>query len=278
MNSIKNTNEQKQKGAWLFDSHAHLDDPRFDKDRDEVILKNFNSGVKKIINIGANIETSKNSIKLAQKHDFIYATCGVHPHNAKSYDANTERQLQKLAENEKVVAIGEIGLDYHYDNSPREKQKEVFISQIRLAKELGLPIVIHDREAHKDCLDILEKEKTPGMKGVFHCYSGSAEMVRQIIDMDFYISFTGVITFKNANKILRAVEAVPLDKLLSETDCPYLSPEPVRGRRNHPGNVRYVVEQLAKIKEINYKEMCKILWNNTHELFQCLPNDGYMIK
>ncbi len=278
MNSFNDKNSDNEKGVWLFDSHAHLDDPRFDKDRDEIISESFASGVKKIINIGADIETSENSVKLAQKHDFIYAACGVHPHDADSYDANLEKRLEKLAANEKVVAIGEIGLDYHYDNSPREKQKEAFSSQIRLAGKLGLPIIIHDREAHKDCLDILKREMTPETTGVFHCYSGSAEMAGQIIEMGFYISFTGVVTFKNAKKVLRSVEAVPVDRLLSETDCPYMAPEPVRGKRNDPRNIRYVVECLAKIKGVDYERMCERLWMNTHKLFRRLPNNGYMIK
>lgn len=262
----------------MLDSHAHLDDPRFDDDRDEVISSCLKSGVARIINIGADIETSRNSAELALRHDFIYAACGVHPHEAKTYCSDSEETLKRLAEQEKVVAIGEIGLDYHYDNSPRDAQQRAFAAQIRLAGSLGLPVVIHDREAHRDCLDILEAEKTPGMKGVFHCYSGSAEMVREIVELGFYISFTGVLTFKNSKKTHRAAKAVPVERLLSETDSPYMSPEPARGARNTPANVGHIVRELARVKEMDYESMCRVLWENTHNLFERLPNNGYMIK
>jgi len=262
----------------LFDSHAHLDDKRFDKDRDEVIEYSYENGIKRIINVGADVRSIHTSIELARKYDFIFSSCGIHPHDADTYDENVEKQLREIVKDPSTVAIGEIGLDYYYDNSPRDIQKDVYAKQIRLAGELGLPIIIHDRDAHKDCIDILKAEKTPEMTGVFHCYSGSAEMVKTIIAMGFYISFTGVITFKNARKTLESLAAVPLDRLLVETDCPYMSPEPNRGKRNIPDYVRFTAEKMAQIHKIDFDKLCAILWDNTHRLFNRLPNSPYMIK
>lgn len=255
----------------LFDSHAHLDDRRFDKDRDNVIEKAKSSGVGRIINVGADLASSSSTVSLSQKHDFIYAAVGVHPHSADEYDDCTEKELRRLAKNQKVVAIGEIGLDYHYDNSPRNIQKETFIKQLGLALELGLPVIIHNREAHRDCLDILNKVKGNGQKGVFHCYSGSAEMVREVLDLDFYISFAGVITFKNAKKAVEALKKTPIERLLFETDCPYLSPEPKRGKRNMPAYVEYTARRIAGIIGMDYRDLCKQVWDNTHRLFSRLP-------
>jgi len=236
------------------------------------------SGIKRIINVGADVKSIHTSLDLAKKYDFIFNACGIHPHDAKTYDDDVENQLRQIAKDPKTVAIGEIGLDYYYDNSPRDIQKKVYARQIKLAGELGYPIIIHDRDAHMDCLDILKAEKTPEMKGVFHCYSGSSEMVKAIVKMGFYISFTGVITFKNARKTIEAAAAVPIDRLLVETDCPYMSPEPMRGRRNIPDYVRFTAEKLAFIHNVEFYEMCRILWKNTHELFDRLPNSSYMIK
>ena len=262
----------------LFDSHAHLDDRQFDKDRDDIIVNLKKSGVRRIINVGADIGSSYTSLGLAQKYDFIFNSCGIHPHEAKTYTDDIENQLSEIAKDPNTVAIGEIGLDYHYDNSPRDIQKIVYAKQIKLAVELGLPIIIHDRDAHKDCIDILKAEKTKDLKGVFHCYSGSAEMVKTIIDLGFYVSFTGVITFKNARKTVEAVKAVPLDKILAETDCPYMSPEPMRGKRNIPDYVKFTVMKMAEIYEISFEDLCRIIWENTHKLFDRLPKSSYMIK
>jgi TatD DNase family protein len=176
------------------------------------------------------------------------------------------------------VAIGEIGLDYHYDNSPRNIQKETFIKQLGLSLDLDLPVIIHNREAHRDCLDILKKSKEAGQKGVFHCYSGSAEMVREVLDLDFYISFAGVITFKNAKKAVEALKRTPIERLLFETDCPYLSPEPKRGKRNMPSYVEFTAHRIAEIIEMDYMDLCKQVWENTHRLFNRLPKSGHMIK
>lgn len=262
----------------LFDSHAHIDDRRFDGDQEDVINSAYNSGVKRIINVGADVKSCFTSLELAQKNDFIFNACGIHPHDAISYTDEVEKQLREIAKNPSTVAIGEIGLDYYYDNSPRDIQKLAFAKQIRLAGELGYPIIIHDRDAHKDCIDILKAEKTKELKGVFHCYSGSVEMVRTIIDLGFYVSFTGVITFKNARKTVEAVKAVPLDKLLAETDCPYMSPEPMRGKRNIPDYVKFTVIKMAEIHGLSFERMCEIIWENTHRLFNRLPKSPYMIK
>lgn len=262
----------------LFDSHAHLDDSRFDLDREEVILNAYKSGVKRILNVGADIKSIHTSLGLARKYDFVFNACGIHPHDASTYNDNVENQLRQIAYDPKTVAIGEIGLDYYYDNSPRDIQKKVYARQIILAGELGYPIIIHDRDAHMDCIDILKAEKTTNMKGVFHCYSGSDEMVKTIVKMGFYVSFTGVITYKNAKKTIEAASCVPIDRILVETDCPYMSPEPKRGQRNIPDYVRYTVEKLALIHKIEFNEMCSILWRNTHDLFSRLPNSSYMIK
>ncbi len=262
----------------LFDSHAHLDDRRFDKDRDEVIANAKKNGIKRIINVGADIKSCYTSLQLAKKHDFIFNACGIHPHDADTYNDGIEKQLVEIAKEPSTVAIGEIGLDYYYNNSPREIQKDVFARQINLAGRLGLPIIIHDRDAHKDCMDIVKAEKTQNMKGVFHCYSGSAEMIKIIVDMGFYVSFTGVITFKNARKTLEAVNAVPVNRLLVETDCPYMSPEPNRGRRNIPDYVKFTALKMAQIHKLKFDEFCQILWDNTHRLFDRLPNSSDMIK
>lgn len=262
----------------LFDSHAHLDDRRYDKDRDDIIAHAYENGVKRIINVGADVKSINTSVELARKYDFIFSACGIHPHDADTYNDDVERQLREIARDPNTVAIGEIGLDYYYDNSPRDIQKEVYAKQIRLAGELGLPVIIHDRDAHKDSIDILKAERAPDLTGVFHCYSGSAEMVKTIINMGFYVSFTGVITFKNARKTLESVAAVPLDRILVETDCPYMSPEPNRGKRNIPDYVRFTAEKIAIMHGMNFEKLCEKLWDNTHRLFSRLPNSPYMIK
>lgn len=220
--------------------------------------------------MGSNILTSKQSIKLAHNYDFIYASVGIHPHDAqKEFDKVEE--IERLALQEKVVAIGEIGLDYYYNDPPKEFQKEVFIKQIRLAKKLNLPIIIHDRDAHGDILDILKQEWTKDLRGVFHSYSGSVEMAFQAIEMNFYISLGGPVTFKNAKKPKEVVKAVPIEKLLIETDSPYLTPEPYRGKRNTPVYVKFVAEKIAELREMSYEEVCRITAENAIKLFDILP-------
>lgn len=251
----------------LIDTHAHLNDKRFDRDREQVIYQCRDEGVVCIINAGTDVSSSIKSISLAGKYSFIYATVGVHPHDAKTMDENSIEVLSALARKDKVVAIGEIGLDYHYDFSPREQQKEAFRKQLNLARELNLPVVIHDREAHGDIMEILREENACEIGGVMHCFSGSKEMARECMDMNFYISFAGPVTFSNARKAKEIAEYVPIDRILIETDCPYLTPVPHRGKRNYPGNVKYVSEEIARIKGLDVEELLEAVAVNTKTLF-----------
>ena len=248
----------------LFDTHAHLDDPRFDEDRDELITVLKAMGVDYVTNIGCSMESSLASIELAEKYPNVYATVGVHPHGVKDMTDDDLVQLEKWTQHEKVVAIGEIGLDYYYDNSPRDEQKYWFAKQLELAERLNFPIVIHDRDAHEDCLNIL---KQFDVKGIFHCFSGSKEMAEIIVKMGFYAAFGGPVTFKNARKTVEAASVVPLDRLLIETDCPYLAPEGFRGQRNNPSLVRHAAMKLAEIKGITFEEMARITTDNAKKVY-----------
>lgn len=252
----------------LIDSHAHIDDERFDQDREEVIAKFAENNLELVINIGADLESSKNGVELSKKYENIYATVGVHPHDAKDADENTIETLRELAKAPKVVAIGEIGLDYYYDNSPREVQKKWFREQIRLAKELKLPISVHSRDATQDVFDIIEEESQDGkLRGVIHCFSDSVEIAREYLKLGFYISLGGPVTFKNAKTPKEVAKEVPLDKLLIETDSPYLTPTPHRGKRNEPAYVRYVAETIAILKEISYEKVKDATNKNAKTLF-----------
>ncbi len=245
----------------LFDTHAHFDDPQFDSDRDEVIKSLADDGVTRVMNIGANMETSKKAIGIANKYDFIYATVGVHP--CDTYDMTDEdiERLRIMAKNNpKVRAIGEIGLDYHFDDTKPDIQKEWFIKQLRLAKELNMPVVIHDRDSKGDVIEILKREGISN--GVMHCFSGSAETARELVKMGFMISFTGVLTFKNARRAVEACRSIPMERLMIETDCPYMAPEPHRGERNYSGYVKYVARKMAEIKGLSYEETARITMEN----------------
>lgn len=252
----------------LIDSHAHLDDPRFDKDRDMLIKNLKNNGIEMVINIGADLQTSIASVSLAEKYDNIYAAVGVHPHSAKEVDNSTIEILKTFAKRDKVVAIGEIGLDFYYDNSPRDIQRKWFKEQLALAKEVDLPVVIHTRDAAQETFDILKEAQDGSLRGVLHCYSGSPEMALEYVKMGFYISLAGPVTFKNARVAREVAKVVPLDKLLIETDCPYLTPEPYRGKRNEPIFVRYVAGTIAEVKGISFEELAKATNRNTKELFK----------
>lgn len=251
----------------LIDSHVHLDDKRFNSDRDSIIKGLKDDGIEMVINIGADLQTSIASVSLAEKYDNVYAVVGVHPHSAKEVDNSTIEILKSFASREKVLAIGEIGLDYHYDNSPRDVQKKWFVEQLKLAKEVDLPVVIHTREADQETFDILKEAQDGTLRGVLHCYSGSVEMALEYIKLGFYISIAGPVTFKNSRVSKEVVKAVPLDKLLVETDCPYLTPEPNRGKRNEPAYVKYVAGEIADIKGISFEELAKATNKNTKELF-----------
>ncbi|MCI1695348.1 TatD family hydrolase [Aneurinibacillus aneurinilyticus] len=252
----------------LFDTHAHLNDEKFNDDREETIARARENGVSYICNIGYNRETIETSLELTRTYDFIYTAIGWHPQDAKTLTDEDLAWIEKLAsEEDKVVAIGEIGLDYYWDTSPKDIQQDVFRKQIRLARKLKLPIIIHDRDAHQDILDILREEKAEEVGGIMHCFSGSPEMARQCIDMNFYISLGGPVTFKNAKKPKEVAEMVPLERLLIETDCPYLTPEPYRGKRNESAYVRYVAEKIAELKNISFEQLAEITTANAKNLF-----------
>jgi TatD DNase family protein len=252
----------------LIDSHAHLDDKKYDLDREYLIENLKENKVELVINIGADLQTSKNSVNLAKKYENIYAVVGVHPHSAKDVTDETLEEIKRLSKEEKVLAIGEIGLDYHYDYSPRDIQKKQFISQIKLAKEVDLPLVIHSREATKDTLDIIREEAKDGkLRGVLHAFSGSPEIAREYIKLGFLISIGGPLTFKNARVVKEVVEEISIDHMIIETDSPYLTPVPYRGKRNEPMFVKYVAEEIAKIKDIDVEEVIKVTNHNTKRIF-----------
>lgn len=252
----------------LIDSHAHLDDSRFDRDRDKLIKSLKELGVDLVINPGADLNSSIKAVSLSEKYDNIYAAVGVHPHSAKEMDESTIEILKSFTNREKVIAIGEIGLDYYYDNSPRDIQQKRFIEQLNLAKEVDLPVIIHTREATKDTFHILKEAQDGNLEGVMHCFSGSVEMAMEYIKLGFYISLAGPVTFKNARVSKEVAKAVPLDKLMIETDAPYLTPEPYRGKRNEPFYVRYVAGTIAELRGISFEEVAKQTSENTKKLFR----------
>lgn len=251
----------------FFDSHAHINDERFDADRDEVIQRAFDGGLAGFLNAGADMESSLRGIEIAEKHPGIYAAVGIHPHDAKTATESDYAQLAGWATRAKVVAIGEIGLDYHYNLSPRDVQQEVFIRQLDVARQTGLPYIVHDREAHADCMNLVKREGK-GLAGVFHCFSGSLEMARELLSLGLYISFAGPLTFANAAKLKEIAASVPLDKVLIETDCPYLTPQPYRGRRNEPLYVKHVAAELAALCNLEIDEVGRITHENAKNLFR----------
>ena len=250
----------------LADSHAHIDDERFDADRDEVVARALAAGVSLIVNIGADMASSARSVALAEKYPGIYAAVGMHPHDSQDMKETDYRQLEQWANHPKVVAIGEIGLDYHYDLSPRPVQKEVFLRQLDLARKTGKPFIIHEREAHADMMDII-RNAARGLNGVFHCFSGSVETAREYLKMGFYISVAGPVTFPKSVKTKEVAKAVPLDRLLVETDSPYLTPQPFRGKRNEPAYVRLVAEEIANLRDISLAELAEATTANVRRLF-----------
>lgn len=251
----------------FIDSHTHLNVEQFEQDQEEVIERARQSGVSAIVNIGFNRETIPTSIELAERYDFIYSTVGWHPNDILDLKEEDYDWIKELAAHEKVVAIGEIGLDYHWNKASKEIQKEAFRRQIRLAKEVGLPVVIHNREAHLDVLTILKEENAAEVGGVMHCFSGSWETAKQCIDMNFYISFAGPITFKNAKQPKEVLAKVPLERLMIETDAPYLTPHPYRGKRNESAYVKFVAEAAAEIKGIPVQQLAEVTAENTRRLF-----------
>ncbi len=250
----------------FFDTHAHYDDEDFDADRDAVIASLGENGVSLVVNASSDLPSSKASVSLSEKYPFIYAAVGIHPHEASSLNESTLSEIRSLTARDKVVAIGEIGLDYFYDHSPREIQKAAFRLQMQLANELDLPVVIHDRDAHEDCMKIIRD--FPGIRGVFHCYSGSLEMAKELIKLGWYLSFTGAVTFKNAKKAPEVVAYVPEDRLMIETDCPYLAPVPMRGKRNDSINLKYIAQCIAEIRGTTLEHIASVTMENGKRFFE----------
>lgn len=250
----------------LIDSHTHLDAEQFDEDREQVIERALAAGVTKIINIGFNRETIPTTLALADQYDCIYAAIGWHPVDAIDMQPEDLAWIEELSRHEKVVAIGEIGLDYHWDKSPKDVQHRVFREQIRLARKLGMPIMIHNRDAHQDIVQILREENAAEVGGIMHCFSGSWETAKLCLDMNFYISFGGPVTFKNAKQPKEVLAKVPLDRLLVETDAPYLTPHPYRGKRNESAYVRLVAEAAAEIRGMSLDELAQVTSANAARL------------
>ncbi len=251
----------------LFDTHVHLNADQFSDDVKEVIARAQNEGVSTMVVVGFDEKTIQSALKLADTYDFIYAAVGWHPVDAIDMTDDHLKWLEELASHPKVVALGEMGLDYHWDKSPKEIQKEVFRKQIRLAKKVKLPIIIHNRDASQDIVDILKEEGAKEVGGIMHCFGGSVEIARECLKMNFLISFGGPVTFKNAKKPKEVAAEIPLDKLLIETDCPYLAPHPYRGKRNEPAYVKLVAEQIAELKGMSYEEVAIATTANAKRLF-----------
>ena len=250
----------------LIETHAHLYFDQFDEDREQVIQRADEAGVKKIINIAVDLESSKQCIELAEKYEGLFATVGIHPNDSTKLGKDSLLELRELCGHKKVVAIGEIGMDFYWDRCPVEVQERAFREQIRLAKEVGLPIVIHNREAAPQIIEVLKSEDASELSGVFHCFSEDTAIAKEVLDLEFHISFTGNLTFKKS-QLPEVAEMVPLDKLLLETDCPFLSPEPKRGRRNEPAHVVYIAQKLAEIKKVEFAELAEVTTSNANRLF-----------
>lgn len=249
----------------IFDSHAHFDDESFDSDRDTLLAELPNRGICNVINCGSDLNSSRASVELAVKYPYIYAAVGIHPECVKDAPPDYIKQLEELVTKEKVVAVGEIGLDYHFkENAPKEVQKAVFEEQVSLAHKVGLPIIVHDRDAHGDTMELLRKWKP---KGVVHCFSGSVEMAEECIRLGMYIGLGGAVTFKNARVPVEVAEAIPLDRMLMETDCPYMAPVPFRGKRNDSTLIVYTAARIAEIRGTTAEEILKFSRRNAETLF-----------
>ena len=253
---------------YIFDTHAHYDDEAFDADREEVLTGLKKQGIGTVVNVGASIASTKTTLALAEVHPFMYAAVGVHPNETAELTDADMKWLESLAENPKVVAIGEIGLDYYWDEPEREIQKHWFSAQLEVAKKTGLPVIIHSRDAAKDTLDIMKVEHNGATGGVIHCFSYGVEMAREYLNIGYYIGIGGVLTFKNAKKLIEVAEYAPLDRIVLETDCPYLAPVPNRGKRNFSGNLPYVVEKLAEIKGVSKEEIIRETAKNARALYR----------
>ena len=250
----------------IFDTHCHLDDAKFDEDREDAYRRMIDAQVKRCVCVGSDLASSRRCVALADSHPGVYAAAGVHPHEAKDAPPDYLDALEDMLAKPRVKALGEIGLDYYYDLSPRETQMRVLSEQTELAVRLGKPVIFHIRDAHGDMVDFFRsRKKLP--EGIIHCFSGSPEIAREYVKMGFYISFAGPLTFKKAPHLQAAAREVPLDRVLVETDSPYLAPEPVRGRRNEPANVQYTLKKLAELRDIPEEDMAEITWNNACLLY-----------
>lgn len=252
----------------IFDTHAHYDDEQFDEDRDELLASMQACGVEAVTNIGASLATSQNTIELTKKYPFVYGAIGVHPNEVDELNEDGIAWLKENSALPKIVAVGEIGLDYYWDEPGREVQKKWFLRQLELAREVKLPVVIHSRDAAKDTLDIMKSFHAENLGGVIHCFSYTKEMAREYLNMGFYLGIGGVVTFKNAKKLKEVVEYMPMEQMVLETDCPYLSPVPNRGKRNSSLNLPYVVEEVARLKEISVDEVIDITNRNAKTMYR----------
>ena len=251
----------------LFDTHAHLDDRAFDEDRKELLVRLPEQGIGLVMNPGCSLESSRNVAQLTKQYDYVFGAVGSHPDVADEVnDAVLEEYRELVRNNPKIKAIGEIGLDYYYDDIPREIQLQAFRAQMELARELDLPVIVHERDAHEDGMKVVTE--FPEVTGVFHCYSGSAEMAKWLVNRGWYIGFTGVLTFKNARKAVEVASSIPVDRIVLETDCPYMSPEPFRGKRNDPGKLYRMAEKLAEIRSLSVEEIHTITMENGKRLYR----------
>jgi len=252
-----------------YETHAHFDDPRFNSDRDELLLNLVpKSGVGRVVNVGAGMESSRESVKLAERYDYILAAVGVHPHNVKDMNDNDLNDLVEMAKHKRVVAIGEIGLDFHYNNSPRDVQLRRFRGQMEVVKETGLPVIIHSRDTHDETYGILKEYEGKFNGGIIHCFSGGAELAEKYIALGFLIAFGGVITFPKATETVEAAFKIPIEHIVLETDCPYIAPIPFRGKRNDSRYLSYICKKLAIIKGITHEQAARATWENAVRLFE----------
>ena len=250
----------------FFDSHSHYNDEKYDEDREKLLKNIYEEGITNTVCIGYNLKESKNALEIANKYSYIFASCGISPNDIEDYTIENLNKIKEIGKHEKIVAIGEIGLDYYWNKDNKEKQKELFIKQIEIANELKKPIIIHTREAVMDTIEILKKYPVKE-KGIFHCCPLNPELIKEAIKLGYYVSFSGNITFKNA-KPEKSVLEVPNDKLLIETDCPYLTPEPFRGRRNDSTKVKFVAEKLAEIKNMTIEEIAELTYRNAYNAYK----------
>ncbi|WP_300348158.1 TatD family hydrolase [Clostridium sp.] len=251
----------------IFDTHAHYDSKDFNEDRENLVKELENNGVVGILNCGSDLYGLRKSVELSRDFDIFYAAVGIHPENADEFNEEVVKEIKEYVKEEKVKAIGEIGLDYYWEeNPPKEVQKEVFRAQMKLADELNLPVIIHDRDAHGDTLEIMKE--FPNVKGVIHCFSGSVEFAKECIKLGYYIGFTGVLTFKNAKKLVEVCKEIPSDRMLVETDCPFMAPVPFRGKRNQSDYIEFIIDKMSEIRGVSGEEMNEILLKNKSDLFK----------